>query len=192
MRESFRPEMMWSRRTVWARMVRVLTFDRSVYEEVESSPVGTRQAALVVAFVATCAALGTVLLTSWHPGAILGAVLAALIRWLLWSGLDYVIGMLLFHRSMPMERLIRALGFAQTPQLLAVLAFVPIVGDWVVVASRLMALVAGNLAIGHALELRTSQAVVIRLVGFAIAFVTAAGVQAVLGDVAFLTAILRP
>lgn len=181
---------MWSRRTVLARMLRVLTFDRSVYEEVESDPAGTRQAALVVAFVAACAALGTVLLGSWHPGAILGAVLAALIRWLLWSGLDYLIGRLLFHRTMPLERLVCDLGYAQTPQVLSILAFVPIVGPWLVVASRLLTLVDGNLAIGHALELRLWQALAIRLVGFAVAFVTAAGVLAVLGDVPFLTAIL--
>jgi hypothetical protein len=184
--------MTWSRQTVPTRMLRVLTFDRSVYEEVERDPAGTRQAAGVVAFVAACAALGTILLGSWHPGAILGAVLAALIRWLLWSGLDYLIAGVLFQRPMQLERLVRALGYAQTPQLLAILAFVPIVGDWVVVASRLLTLVAGNLAIGHSLELRLWQALAIRLMGFALAFATAAAVQALLGDVPFLPAILRP
>lgn len=183
---------MWSRRTVLARMLRVLTFDRSVYEEVECDPTGTRQAAFVVAFVAAAAALGTVLLGDWHPGAIVGAILAALIRWLLWSGLDYLIGGVLFHKQMPLERLVRTLGYAQTPQVLAVLAFVPIVGPWLVVLSRLLTLVAGNLAIGHALELRLWQALAIRLVGFALAFAAAAVVQSLLGDVPFLTAILRP
>lgn len=192
MSQSLRSEVMWSRRTVLARMLRVLSFDRSVYEEVECDPAGTRQAARVVAFVAACAALGTVLLGDWHPGAILGAVLAALIRWLLWSGLDYLIGGVLFHRAMSLERLGRALGYAQTPQVLAILAFVPIVGPWLVVASRLLTLVAGNLAIGHALKLRLWQALAIRLVGFALAFATAAGVRAVLGDIPFLTAILMP
>lgn len=183
---------MWSRRTVPARMLRVLAFDRSVYAEVEVDPSGTRQAAFVVAFVAVCAVLGTILLDVWYPGAILGAVLAALIRWLLWSGLDYLIGGMLFHRPMSFEHLVRALGYAQTPQVLAVLAFVPVVGPWLVIGSRLLTMVAGNLAIGHALELRTPQAVAIRLVGFALAFATAAGVQALLGDVPFLTAILSP
>ena len=173
-------------------MLRVFKFDRSVYAEVESDPAGTRQAARVVGFVAICAALGTVLLGDWRPGAILGAVLAALIRWLLWSGVDYLIGRVLFKRALPWERLVRDLGYAQTPQLLAILAFVPVVGTWVVVASRLLTVIAGNLAIGHALELRMWQSIVIRLVGFAIAFAAAAGVQAVLGDTPFLTAILMP
>ena len=192
MRQSLPLQMTWSRRTVVARMLRVLTFDRSVYEEVESDPAGTRQAGRVVAFVAICAALGTVLLGDWQPGAILGAVLAALIRWLLWSGADYLIGRALFRRSMSLERLVRDLGYAQTPQLLAVLAFVPMAGTWLVVASRLLTVIAGNLAIGHALELRMWQSIAIRLVGFAIAFATAAVVQAALGDVPFLTAILMP
>jgi hypothetical protein len=184
--------MMPSRRTVLARMLRVLTFDRSVYEEVEHDPAGTRQAGLVVVFVAACAALGTVLLGFWHPGVILGAVLAALIRWLLWSGLDYLIGRALFRKVIPPEHLVRALGYSQTPQVLAVLAFVPVVGDWVVVASRLLTLVAGNLAIGHALGLPLSRALALRVVGFAVAFATATAVQAILGDVPFVTALLRP
>lgn len=181
-----------ARQTVPARMLRVLMFDRSVYAEVERDPAGTRQAALVVTVVAACAALGTVLVGSWHPGAILSAVLAALIRWLLWSGVDHLIGGVLFKREMSWERLVRALGYAQTPQVFAVLAFVPVVGAWVVVASRLLTLVGGNLAIGHALDLRLWQALAIRLVGFALAFVTAAGVRAALGDIPFLTAVLMP
>jgi hypothetical protein len=173
-------------------MLRVLEFDRSVYAEVERDPSGTRQAALVVAVAAAAAALGTVLLDGWRPGAILGAVLAALIRWLLWSGVDELIGRAPFRRPMSWQRLVRALGYAQTPQVLAVLAFVPVAGTWVVVGSRLLALVSGNLAIGHALELRLPQALAIRLVGFAVAFAAAAGVRAVLGDIPFLTAVLRP
>lgn len=178
--------------TMLARTLRVLEFDRSVYAEVERDPAGTRQAALVVAVVAACAALGTVLLGGWHPGAILGAVLAALIRWLLWSGVDELIGTVLFRRPMSLQRLVRALGYAQTPQVLAVLAFVPVMGAWVVLGSRLLAMVAGNLAIGHALELKLPQALAIRLVGFVVAFAAAAGVRAAMGDISFLTAVLKP
>ena len=173
-------------------MLRALRFDGSVYGEVERDPDATRQAAGVVALVAASAALGTVLLDAWHPGAIAGAVVAALLHWLLWSGLESLIGRVLFQRHTSLEQHVRALGFAQAPQLLAVFAFVPLVGSWVVPGARLLTMLAGNQALAATLELHRRQALAIRLVSFGIAVVAAAGVRAALGDVPFLTALLRP
>jgi hypothetical protein len=186
------PPTTTSRQAVWRRMLRVLELDRSVYAEIERDPASTRQAALVVAFVAAFAALGTLLLESWHPGAILGAVLAALLHWLLWSGLAYLLGVVLFRKRLSFPRLVRALGFAQTPQLLAALAFVPVAGAWIVIGSRLLTLVAGNLAMSDAFEIRLPQALTIRLLSFGIALAVAAAVRAVLGDIGFVMALLRP
>jgi hypothetical protein len=179
-------------RTVGQRMLRVLRLDRSVYPEIERDPAGTAQAARVVAFVAAFAALGTVLLESWRPGAILGAVLAALLHWLLWSGLAYLLGVMLFRKRISAARLVGALGYAQAPQLLAALAFVPVLGPWIVVASRLLTLIAGNLALSDAFAVRLPQALAIRLLSFALAFAAAAAVRAVLGDVSFVMALLKP
>jgi hypothetical protein len=186
------PATTTSRRTVGQRMLRVLKLDRTVYAEVERDPAGTRQAALVVAFVATFAALGTILLESWHPGAILGAVLGALLHWLLWSGLAYLLGVILYRKRPSLTHLVRALGYAQAPQLLAALAFVPVVGAWIVVGSRLLTLIAGNLAMSDAFEIRLPQALAIRLLSFGIALAAAAAVRAVLGDVSFVMALLKP
>jgi hypothetical protein len=179
-------------RTVARRMLRVLQFDRSVYAEIERDPAGPRQAARVVAFVAAFAALGTVLLESWRPGAILGAVMAALLHWLIWGGLAYLLGVMLFRKRISAARLVGALGYAQAPQLLAALAFVPVLGPWIVVASRLLTLIAGNLALSDAFEVRLPQAIAIRLLSFGIAFAAAAAVRAVLGDVSFVMALLKP
>ena len=173
-------------------MLRVLKLDRSVYTEVERDPSGTRQAAAVVGFVAAAAAIGTVLAESWHFGAILGAVLGALVHWLFWTGLEHLIGVTLFHTRMSFEREARALGYAQTPELLAILAFVPTLGTWIVVGSRILMMLAGNQAISTSAGISRRQALAIRVMSFLIAFLAAAGVRAVLGDVGFLTALLRP
>lgn len=173
-------------------MLRALTFDRSLYTEVARDPRATQQAAAVVAAVAASAALGTVFLESWHPGAIIGAVVAALLHWLLWSWLESLIGRVLFRRETSLATHVRALGFAQAPQLLAVFAFVPTVGSWTVLGARLLTMLAGNQALGATLELHRRQAIAIRVASFAIALVGAASVRAVLGDVPFLTALLRP
>ena len=178
--------------TTSRRMLRVLKLDGSVYPEIEHDPNGTRQATWVVALVAACAALGTVMLTSWKQWAILGAVLAALIHWLLWSGLEVVIGRMLFRRHMSGERHIRTLGYAQTPQLLAFFAFVPVVGPWLVLGTRVLTMLAGSQALRASLELHRREALAIRLVSFVTALMAAAGVRAVLGDVPFLAALLRP
>lgn len=184
-------ERVVSPKVVW-RMLRVLQFDRSVYPEVESDSNGTRQAAAIVAIVGIATVLGTVLLGNWHPGAIAGAVSGALIHWLLWSGLEHLTGTLLFRTNASFRSSVRALGLAQTPQSLALFAFVPIAGSWIVVASRLMTLVAGSQAIAATFQVRRRQALTIRLVSFGIALGVAAFVRAALGDVPFLTALLRP
>lgn len=178
--------------TTWRRMLRVLKLDSSVYQAIEHDPNGTRQSIWVVALVATVAALGTIMLTSWKQWAILGAVLAALIHWLLWSGLEVVIGRMLFRRPISGERHIRTLGYAQTPELLAFFAFVPVVGPWLVVGSRVLTMLAGSQALKSSLGLHRREALAIRLVSFVVAVVTAAGVRAMLGEVPFLTALLRP
>ena len=181
-----------SSRRILQRMLRVLRFDASVYTNVERDPYATREAARVVAIVAVFAGLGTVLLASWRPGAILGAVLAAVLHWLLWSGLDSLICKGMFGTQASFQQHARALGFAETPQLLAFFAFVPVVGAWIVAASRLLTMLAGNQALATTLDLRRRQAIAVRLLGFGISFIAAAAVRAVLGDVPFVTAMLRP
>ena len=185
-------ERITSRRVVWERMRRVLRFDRSVYAEVESDPAGTRQAAAIVAIVAVAAVLGTILLGTWRPGALVAAVAAALIHWLLWSAMEHLIGTALFGRQNSLPTSARTLGYAQAPQLLAFFAFVPIAGNWIVVASRLMTLIAGSQALMTTLQLRRRQTLAIRLVSFGMAVAAAALVRAVLGDLPWLTALLRP
>lgn len=177
---------------VGRRMLRVLRLDRTVYEEVERDPRGTRQAAVVVTFVAAFAALGTLLIESWHAGAILGAVVAALLHWLVWSGLTYLLGGIVLRRRLSFEHVARALGYAQTPQLLTVFAFVPVAGAWIVVLGRVLSLVAGNLATGAAAETNLPRALAIRLLSFGVALAAAAGVRAVLGEIGFVMALLRP
>ena len=117
-----------SSRIVWQRMFRVIRFDRTVYAEIESDPRGIRQAAAIVATVAVVAVLATIMLGTWRPGAIAGAVAAALIHWLLWSALEHLIGTTLFQTQHTLPSSVRTLGYAQAPQLFAFLAFVPVAG----------------------------------------------------------------
>jgi hypothetical protein len=53
-------------------------------------------------------------------------------------------------------------------------------------------MLAGSQALRASLELHRRQALAIRIVSFVAALAAAAGVRAVLGDVPFLAALLRP
>ena len=181
-----------ARRIVWQRVLRVSRFDRTVYSDIESDPRGIRQAAAIVAIVAIAAVLGTIMLGGWRPGAIAGAIAAALIHWLLWGTLEHLMSTALFRTHLSLPSSFRALGYAQAPQFLAFFAFIPVAGSWIVLGSRLMTLIAGTQALTATLHLRRGQTLVIRVVSFALAFSTAALVRALLGDVPWVTALLRP
>lgn len=175
-----------TRSTILQRMLRVMRLDRSVYVEIERDPRGTRQAVWVVTLVAAAVAVGAVLGAGWHAGAIFGAVLAALIHWLVWSGLMYLVARFIFRGPARWHTLRWRLGYAQAPQVLGILSFVPIAGPLVVVASRLLTGIAGHQATEGALGLSRRQQVGTQVVTFAISFVLAALVEASLGGLNLL------
>jgi hypothetical protein len=78
-----------ARRPMLERMKRAALLDVHTYEEVEADRGATGQAAAVVAIVAISRGIGAAGLGL--PG-ILGAAVAALLGWLLWSGVTYLIG----------------------------------------------------------------------------------------------------
>ncbi len=136
--------------------------------------------------------MGAVLGGGWQAGEILGAVLAALIHWLVWGGLMYLVARFVFHGSTSWRTLLERLGYAQAPQVLGILSFVPVVGPVVVLASRLLTAVAGHQATHHILGLRRWQELTTQLVTFAITFLLAAFVQVSVGGVDLFDGLARP
>jgi hypothetical protein len=150
-------------RSMTDRMKGAAMLDIPTYEEVEADESATGQAAAVVAIVAVCSALG-----SWNAGigAIIGGLFGALIGWLVWAGITYVIGDKVFGGTATWGELLRTLGFAQSPGVLYILAFIPLLG-WVVrFAVAIWVLVAGIIAIRQALDFSTGKAVLTALLGW--------------------------
>lgn len=145
------------------RMKGAAMLDVGVYEEVEADESATTQAAIVVAIVAVAGAIGG----AGEGGAgIIGGVIAAIVGWLLWAGITYLIGDKLFGGTATWGELLRTIGFAQAPGVLYVLAIIPILG-WVVrVVVALWVLVAGIIAIRQALDFSTGKAVLTALLGW--------------------------
>jgi hypothetical protein len=145
------------------RMKGAAMLEVGVYEEVEADTTATSQAAGVVAIVAVCSAIG-----SWNAGlsGMIGGLIGAFIAWLIWAGVTYLIGDKVLGGTATWGELLRTLGFAQTPGLLMVLAFIPILGALIGFVVWIWMLVAGIIAIRQALDFSTGKAVLTALLGW--------------------------
>jgi hypothetical protein len=166
----------YARRSIVDRMRGAALFDVATYEEVEHDTEATGQAAVVVVIVAVCAAIGAV----WRGGpSIIMAPVSAILSWLLWSAVTYVIGDKLLGGTATWGELLRTIGFAHSPGVLMIFGIVPLLGKPVRVVVALWLLVAGVIAIRQALDFSTSKAIVTAVLGWlavaALTMLTGAG-----------------
>ena len=145
------------------RMKGAAMLDVAVYEEVEADTTATSQAAGVVALVAVAQAIGA---SGDGLGGALGAVLAAVVGWLLWAGNTYGIGDKLLGGPATWGELLRTIGFAQSPGLLYLLAWIPVLGSLVRIVVAFWVLIAGIIAIRQALDFGTGKAVITAAIGW--------------------------
>jgi len=120
------------------RMIRAAKLDVSLYEEVEADPAATNQALLVVVVASVCSGIGSgvrSLLAGLGPVkftiGLVGGVVFALVGWLIWSFITYFIGTRLFKRpetKATYGELLRCIGFSDSPGVLAILGFIPLLG----------------------------------------------------------------
>lgn len=154
---------MITRRSMIDRMKGAAVLDVRTYEEVEADTTATGQAAGVVLLVAAAQAIGAV--GSGGRGIIAGAV-AAIVGWLIWAGITYLIGDKLLGGTATWGELLRTLGFAQTPGLLAVLGVIPLLGGLVLFGTAIWMLIAGIIAIRQALDFGTGKAILTAVLGW--------------------------
>jgi hypothetical protein len=154
-------------RTLTERMIGAAMLDVSVYEEVEHDTTATTQAAMVVAIVAACGAIG-----AWRFGGALGMVVSALAGWLVWAAITWFIGTRLFRGTATLDELLRTLGFAQAPGVLLLVLAIPLLGTlagfFVVPVVAVWTLVTGVVAIRQALDVDTGTAVLTALAGWVV------------------------
>jgi hypothetical protein len=146
-----------------ARMIGAATLNIQTYEEVEADSTATGQAAAVVAMVAVASGIGAI------GGGLSSAIFApvgALLGWLVWAGVTYLIGDKILGGTATWGELLRTLGFAQSPGVLYLLAVLPLVG-WVIrLVLPFWMLVAGVIAIRQALDFGTGKAILTAFLGW--------------------------
>lgn len=150
-------------RSMGDRMRGAAVLDVDVFEEVEADATATGQAAGVVAIVAVAQAIGASGLGIW---AMVGGVLTALLGWLIWAGVTYLVGDKLLGGTATWGELLRTLGFAQSPGVLTVFGIVPLLGGLVRLAVAIWVLAAGIVALRQALDFGTGKAILTAVLGW--------------------------
>lgn len=158
-------------KTFFERMKGAALLDSMTYEEVEADVSATGQAAMVVVFAAVASGVGG---SGDGTAGMIGGSLGALLGWLLWAGITYLVGTMLFNGTATWGELLRTLGFAQAPKVLLALAFLPM-GRLLEAAVGIWVLVAGVIAIRQALDFDTGKAILTALVGWAALMVVGTG-----------------
>ena len=145
------------------RMKGAALLDNATYEEVEADTTATGQAAVVVVLGAIASGIG---MAGGGPGGIIAGVLGSLIGWVLWAGITYLIGDKVLGGTATWGELLRTLGFAQAPRVLAVLGLIPGL-RWIVAAAiGVWLLITGLVALRQALDFSTGKAVATAVLGW--------------------------
>jgi hypothetical protein len=168
------------------RVVGAARLDVKTYEEVEADTTATPQAMGVVALAALSAGVGA--LTSGGTGVVFGLV-GALLGWVAWAAVIWVIGTKLLpepQTSSDIGELLRTLGFAASPGLLAVLHIVPLIGGLIALVIWLWQLTATVIAVRQALDYKsTGRAVAVCLIGWVFYLIVFLGIALAGGIVGF-------
>ena len=136
------------------RMLGAARLDVNVFEDVESDMGLTGQAMLVVIIVAIASGIGTLGGDREIGGLVLG-IIGALIRWAVWAFLTYLVGTTIFNTPQTYAnwgQLARTTGFAQSPGVLHVFGFIPVIGWVITVVVSIWQLVAMVVGVRQAMD----------------------------------------
>ena len=173
------------------RMIRAAMLDPRLYEEVEHDQSATSQAMQVVLIVALASGIGGALwkLLTLSPidavTGLVGGILVAVLGWLAWALVTYIIGAKIFGGTATYGEMLRTLGFAQSPNVLliftGILGGIPLLGGLLRLALLIWVLLAGLIAIRQALDVGTGKAVLTAIIGWIVMFIIVAIVASVFG-----------
>ena len=138
------------------RMIRASALDPMLFEEVEHDSSLDREAFLVVLLSSVAYGLGNIFVVGIIG--ILYISIAAVCGYLLWSFLTFIIGTTLLktpETHATYGQLRRTIGFANAPGCLRLLAFLPGIGDMLVLGSYVWMLMTTVVAVKQALDFQS-------------------------------------
>ena len=150
------------------RIVRASNLDVNLYEEVEADKSALTQAMGVVILSSLAAGLGSI--TSGGPTGVVMGTISALIGWLIWSYLTYIMGTKLLptpETKADYRELLRTIGFSSSPGLIRILGIIPGLRGIVFLVAGIWMLVAMIIAVRQALDYQsTFRAVGVCIIGW--------------------------
>jgi len=154
------------------RMIRAAKLDPSVYEEVEHDKDATGQAMTVVIVSSLAAGVGA--LRQGGISSLVFLTLAALLGWVVWALLTYLIGTRLLpepQTEADFGQMLRTTGFSSSPGVIRILGLIPGFGLLTATIAGIWMLVAMVIAVRQALDYRsTGRAFGVCLIGWCIQF----------------------
>ncbi len=159
------------------RMVRAAKLDVDFYQEAERDISLTTEALLVVIIVSAIGGLGSFLgniIKGRFGDGILSFILAVvtgIVVYYIWGYVTWFVGTRLFGGTADVGEVLRTLGYAYTPSLLAFLSFIPFVGWVFALIGFILTLIAALLAIKESLDLDWIEAVITVIIGWVIMLV---------------------
>src|ERR1700704_6213237 len=157
------------------RMMRAARLEVPLYEEVEADLTATNQALLVVVIVAVASGIGSGIAggSGGVVGRLIFGLLTALLGWAVWSYVVYFVGTRFFGGTATYGELLRTLGFAESPSVLLILSFIPVVGGILSLVVAVWTIVSSFIATRQALDIdntKTFFTIVIGAVALIIVF----------------------
>jgi hypothetical protein len=154
------------------RMIRAARLDPALYEEVEADASATSQAAIVVVISSLAAGIGSMF--GVGLGGLVLATTSALLGWVVWAVLIYVVGSKLLPEpttKTDLGEILRVLGFASTPGIIRALGVVHALSGVVMLIAAVWMIAAMVVAVRQALDYSSiGRAVAVCLLGFAVQF----------------------
>lgn len=164
------------------RMIGAARLDVNTYEEIEHDRNATSSAMLVVIVVAIAGGIGN--LRENGIGGLIAGIIAAVVGWAIFSGVAYLVGTRLLpgpQTSSSWGELLRTLGFAQTPGILAIFGFIPILGWIIGVIASIWTLIAEIVGMRQALDITTGRAIAVGIISVIVELIAFAIIAAIFG-----------
>jgi hypothetical protein len=166
------------------QMIRASQLDVNLYEEVEKDTTQTNNALTVVVISAVATGLGTAIsqamggastsgaAAAGGPGIVIGligGVIAALVGFAIWTAIVYYIGTSMFGGTATWGEVIRTVGFANSPGVLRILGFIPVLGGLIGLLVGIWTIVTTVVAVRQSLDITTGKAIIVSIIGAIVA-----------------------
>jgi hypothetical protein len=158
------------------RMIRAAKLDANLYEEVEADASALGQAILVVVLSSLAGGLGSISVNG--VGGIISGIFIALIGWLIWALIVFLIGTKVLPQpqtSADLGQVLRTIGFSASPGIIRILGIIPFLYGLVNLVATIWMFVAMVIAVKQALDYDNYlRAVGVCLIGFLVYVIFAA------------------